>query len=75
VKWIYIQVQGRCGLAAIMIPRWITVSELKLLLGLNRRSNLFIPSHFLPLPGEARLHQLVDDFETVYVELDNCPGV
>ena len=68
IKWIYIKIRGWFGLLAVKISKDLTVAELKLLLGLSRRSNLFVPAHFLPLPGEARLYNLVEDFETVYVE-------
>jgi hypothetical protein len=68
MKWIYIQVKGWHGLGAIMIPPGLTVSELKLLLGLDLGSNLLVPASFFPLPGGARLDELLDEFDTVYIE-------
>ena len=68
IKWIYVRIKGWFGLLAVKVPKDLTVAELKILLGLSRRSNLFVPAHFLPLPGEVQLYNLIEDFETVYVE-------
>jgi len=68
MKWIYVQVAGWHGSAAVMVPQGLTVSEFKLLLGLDRKSNVMVAALFLPLPGGARLYELLDDFDTVYVE-------
>jgi hypothetical protein len=68
MKWIYVQVKGWHGSAAIMVPPGLTVSEFKLLLGLDLGSNVLAAAIFLPLPGTTRLDELVDEFDTVYVE-------
>ncbi|MGQ9477625.1 MAG: hypothetical protein ACUVRH_03930 [Candidatus Bipolaricaulia bacterium] len=68
MKWIHIRVKGWHGSAAIMVPPGLTVSELKLLLGLDLGSNLLVAASFFPLPGGARLYELLDEFDTVYIE-------
>jgi len=68
MKWIYVQIEGWHGSAVVMIPRGLTVSEFKLLLGLDPQSNVMAAALFLPLPGGARLSDLLDDFDTVYIE-------
>jgi len=68
MKWIYIQVKGWHGSAAIAVPRGLTVSELKLLLGLDHKSNILAGAVFLPLPGTARLDDLLEEFDTIYIE-------
>jgi len=51
-----------------MVPQGLTVSEFKLLLGLNQKSNVMVAALFLPLPGRTMLYDLLDDFDTVYIE-------
>jgi uncharacterized protein (UPF0254 family) len=51
-----------------MVPQGLTVSEFKLLLGFDQKSNVMVTALFLPLPSGVRLYDLLDDFDTVYVE-------
>ncbi len=68
MKWVYVKMKGWPGAATVMVPQGLTVSEFKLLLGLNSQSNVMTASFLLPLPGKARLYELFDDFDTVYIE-------
>lgn len=68
LKWIYVEIKGWCGSAAVMIPHGITVSEFKMVIGVDPLSNVMVSTLFLPLPGGVRLYDLIDDFDTVYVE-------
>ena len=68
MKWIYVQIEGWHGSAAVMVPQGLTVSEFKLLLGLEPQSNVMVAALTLPLPGGMRLADLLDDFDTVYIE-------
>lgn len=68
MKWVYVQIKGWPGSAAVMVPQGLTVSEFKLLLGLHPQSNVMTAAFFLPLAGTVRLFDLFDDFDTVYIE-------
>jgi len=65
-KWIYVQMLGGLGFAMVCIPLGLTVSQLKLLLGIDPRS-LVTLSGWQPLAENDSLYERVSNYDTVYI--------
>lgn len=65
-KWIYVQMLGGLGFAMVSIPLGLTVSQLKLLLGIDSRS-LVTLSGWQPLAENDSLYERVSNYDTVYI--------
>lgn len=66
-KWIYVQTLSGLNFAMVCIPLGLTVSQLKLLLGIDPRSLVTLQSGFQPLAENESLYEHVSNYDTVYI--------
>lgn len=67
-KWIHVRIQGWKGLATVRLPVETTVSDFKVMMGLETYSAVTVPASFLPLASEIDLYNSVNEFDTVRIE-------
>lgn len=66
-KWIYVQTLSGLSFAMVCIPLGLTVSQLKLFLGLDPRSLVTLQSGLQPLAENESLYEHVSNYDTVYI--------
>ena len=67
-KWIHVKIQGWKGLATVLVPPQVTVSDFKAMLGMESFAQVNVPASFLPLAGDVLLYDCVNEFDTVMIE-------
>jgi len=72
MKWVYVRFRGLRSHSPyefylVPIPPELTVSQFKSLWEDGSESVVYTPTHMLPLSGDAKLYDCVDNFDTIFI--------